>query len=84
MTDPSNSPERTPGEQTSGGAKIIAITSGKGGVGKTSLSVNLACELSRRGHRTIVVDTDLGLANAHILAGIKPKLTLSDYIEGQR
>lgn len=82
MTDPSNPPERTPGEQTSGGAKIIAITSGKGGVGKTSLSVNLACELSRRGHRTIVVDTDLGLANAHILAGIKPKLTLSDYIDG--
>ena len=78
MTDPSNPPE-----QTQGGAKIIAITSGKGGVGKTSLSVNLACELSRRGHRTIVVDTDLGLANAHILAGIKPKMTLSDYIEGK-
>jgi flagellar biosynthesis protein FlhG len=63
-------------------ATIIAITSGKGGVGKTSLSVNLACEFSRRGYRTIVVDTDLGLANAHILAGIKPAKTLSDYISG--
>ncbi|MCA8978208.1 MAG: MinD/ParA family protein [Planctomycetes bacterium] len=70
-------------ERASKSAKILAITSGKGGVGKTSLSVNLACELSRRGHRTIVVDTDLGLANAHILAGIRPTKTLSDYIEGK-
>jgi flagellar biosynthesis protein FlhG len=63
-------------------AVIVAVTSGKGGVGKTSLSVNLACELSRRGHRTILVDTDLGLANAHIVAGMKPAKTLSDYIDG--
>jgi flagellar biosynthesis protein FlhG len=78
MDDPSN-----PTERSSKGARILAITSGKGGVGKTSLAVNLACEFSRRGYRTIVVDTDLGLANAHILAGIKPKRTLSDYIEGK-
>ena len=77
MSDPTNSTERT-----GKGARILAITSGKGGVGKTSLAVNLACELSRRGYRTIVVDTDLGLANAHILAGIKPEKTLSDYIDG--
>jgi flagellar biosynthesis protein FlhG len=63
-------------------AKIFAVTSGKGGVGKTSLSVNLACEFSRRGYRTIIIDADLGLANAHILAGIKPEKTLSDYISG--
>ena len=63
-------------------ATIFAVTSGKGGVGKTSLSVNVACEFSRRGYRTIIVDTDLGLANAHILAGIKPAKTLSDYIAG--
>ena len=53
-------------------ATVFAVTSGKGGVGKTSLSVNIACEFSRRGYRTIIVDTDLGLANSHILAGIKP------------
>jgi flagellar biosynthesis protein FlhG len=64
-------------------ATILAVTSGKGGVGKTSLSVNLGCEFSRRGYRTIIVDTDLGLANAHILAGIKPAKSLSDYIEGK-
>ena len=63
-------------------ATIFAVTSGKGGVGKTSLSVNVACEFSRRGYRTIIIDTDLGLANAHILAGIKPERTLSDYISG--
>ncbi len=64
-------------------ATIFAITSGKGGVGKTSVSVNLATEFSRRGYRTIVLDADLGLANAHILAGIKPAKTLSDYVEGK-
>jgi flagellar biosynthesis protein FlhG len=65
------------------GALIFAVTSGKGGVGKTSVSVNIATEFSRRGHRTIVVDTDLGLANAHILAGVKPEKTLSDYLDGK-
>jgi flagellar biosynthesis protein FlhG len=72
-----------PSDKSGKRATIFAVTSGKGGVGKTSLSVNLACEFSRRGHRTIIVDTDLGLANAHILAGIKPAKTLSDYIEGK-
>ncbi len=64
-------------------ATVFAVTSGKGGVGKTSLSVNIACEFSRRGYRTVIIDTDLGLANTHILAGLKPTRTLSDYIEGR-
>jgi len=71
------------GKESKPRATVFAVTSGKGGVGKTSLSVNLACEFSRRGYRTLIVDTDLGLANAHILAGIKPTRTLSDYIEGR-
>ena len=78
MVEQDNPPEKS-GKR----ANIIAVTSGKGGVGKTSLSVNVACEFSRRGYRTIVVDADLGLANAHILAGIKPEKTLSDYIDGR-
>ena len=77
-------------EQTTGavqpsrsqGATVFAITSGKGGVGKTSICVNLATEFASRGLRTILVDVDLGLANAHILAGRSPGKTLSDYIEG--
>ncbi len=63
-------------------AKIFAVTSGKGGVGKTSVAVSLAAEFASRGYRTIVVDADLGLANAHILAGLKPTKTLSDYLDG--
>ena len=78
MVEQTNLPEKT-GKR----ATIIAVTSGKGGVGKTSLSINMACEFSRRGYRTIVFDADLGLANAHILAGIKPRRTLSEYIEGR-
>jgi flagellar biosynthesis protein FlhG len=75
----------TPNQAEAGSQKatVFAVTSGKGGVGKTSLSVNLAVEFSRRGYRTIIVDTDLGLANTHILAGIKPAHTLSDYVEGK-
>ncbi|MBK8095682.1 MAG: MinD/ParA family protein [Planctomycetes bacterium] len=65
------------------GATVFGVTSGKGGVGKTSLSVNIACEFSRRGYRTIIVDTDLGLANTHIVAGMKPTRTLSDYLDGK-
>jgi flagellar biosynthesis protein FlhG len=77
MVEQSNEPQES-GKR----ATTFAVTSGKGGVGKTSLAVNLACEFSRRGYRTIIIDTDLGLANAHILAGIKPEKTLSDYISG--
>ena len=60
MTDSANGN----GKDTRAGATVFAVTSGKGGVGKTSLSVNLACEFSRRGYRTMLVDADLGLANA--------------------
>lgn len=64
------------------GANIIAVTSGKGGVGKSSLTVNLAAEFSTRGFRTIIIDVDLGLSNAHILAGMKPGKTLTDFLDG--
>jgi flagellar biosynthesis protein FlhG len=57
-------------------ARRIAFLSGKGGVGKTSLSVNIAVILARMGKKIIFVDCDLGLANADILLGIKPRITL--------
>ena len=72
----------TEGPEPSSGALVFAVTSGKGGVGKTSVSVNLAVEFAKRDYRAIVVDCDLGLANTHILAGIKPEHTMSDYLEG--
>lgn len=63
-------------------ARVIAVASGKGGVGKTNLSVNLAIELQKRGRNCILVDVDLGLANAHIVAGVAPPVTLIDVTEG--
>jgi flagellar biosynthesis protein FlhG len=63
--------------------QLIAITSGKGGVGKTTVTVNLAIAAARLGHRTLVFDADLGLANVHILTGIKPRGTVMDVITGK-
>ncbi|MEC7584407.1 MAG: MinD/ParA family protein [Planctomycetota bacterium] len=83
MTTPGKQSRNAPQTTAQKTATVIAVTSGKGGVGKTSLSVNLANEFSHRGYRTMVVDTDLGLANTHILAGIRPTRTLCDYIEGK-
>lgn len=61
-------------------ARVITVTSGKGGVGKSSITLNLAILLSRMGHRVIVLDADFGLANIEIMLGIRPKYNLSDLI----
>lgn len=75
--------EKKDSGSSTGGAVIFSVTSGKGGVGKTSVAVSIATEFARRGFRTVLMDTDLGLANTHILAGLKPEKTLSDYLEGR-
>jgi len=59
-------------------ARVITVTSGKGGVGKTSVSVNLAINLSRMGKKVVVLDADFGLANIEIMLGIRPEYNLSD------
>ena len=61
-------------------ARIITITSGKGGVGKTNISVNLALYLASLGYRTCLFDADLGLANINILLGLNPEYDLEDVI----
>ena len=62
-------------------ARIISVTSGKGGVGKTSLSVNLAAHLSKQGTRILLIDADLGLSNVEIMLGVTPSYTLKDVIK---
>lgn len=59
-------------------ARIIAVTSGKGSVGKTFISANLAAALARRGQRVLVLDADLGLANLDVVLNLHPKVTLHD------
>jgi flagellar biosynthesis protein FlhG len=63
--------------------RAIAVTSGKGGVGKSNVAVNLAVALSMRGLRVCLVDGDLGLANADILCNLSPRLTLEHVMAGQ-
>ena len=62
---------------------ITAITSGKGGVGKTFVAANLAAALARQGERVLVLDADLGLANLDVVLNLYPKLTLHDVFTGQ-
>ena len=62
-------------------ARVIAVTSGKGGVGKTTFVVNLAIALALKEKKVAIFDADLGLANVHILMGIKPRFNLSHLIQ---
>lgn len=64
-------------------SRVIAVTSGKGGVGKTTLSVNLAIELSRLGKKVVIFDADFGLANVEVMLGIRPKYNLLDLIHNK-
>jgi len=74
LTKPKNNISKT---------KVITITSGKGGVGKSTFTANIAYLLAKRGFKVVVVDADIGLANLQVLFDLKPKLTLFDYIEGR-
>ncbi|MBN1420111.1 MAG: AAA family ATPase, partial [Planctomycetes bacterium] len=64
-------------------ARTIAVTSGKGGVGKTNLAVNLAIAAARRRRRTILVDADYGLANADLILDVDPRWNLSHVLAGE-
>ena len=63
--------------------RVVAVTGGKGGVGKTTISVNLAVALAASGRRTLLLDADLGLANVDVLLGLTPSYTLADVVDGR-
>jgi len=63
--------------------KVIAITGGKGGVGKTNVTLNMAVSLAQRGKRVLVLDADLGLANVDVLLGIRVTKNLSHVLSGE-
>ncbi|WP_075171283.1 MinD/ParA family protein [Neptunomonas phycophila] len=63
--------------------KVIAVTGGKGGVGKTNVSVNLSLALGEMGRKAVLMDADLGLANVDIMLGLRPKRNISDVLAGE-
>lgn len=65
-------------------SRVISFTSGKGGVGKTSLVINTAIGLAREGKSVLILDADLGLANVDVMLGVKPRYTLQDLFEGRK
>jgi len=71
-------------QQTASKTKLLTITSGKGGVGKSTFTANIAYILSKRHLKVLVLDADIGLANMQVLFDIKPKYTLFEYINGQK
>jgi flagellar biosynthesis protein FlhG len=64
--------------------RVIAVASGKGGVGKTNVSVNLATAFSMMGRKVMILDADLGLANVDVMLGLQPEYNLSHVVKGER
>jgi flagellar biosynthesis protein FlhG len=76
-------PERKPMEFANP-VKVIAVTGGKGGTGKTSVAVNLATAFAQMGRSTMLLDGDLGLANVDVMLGLTPRYTLEHVLKGER
>lgn len=87
VPEPTGLPDPTSGRQEAESlrrARVVAVTSGKGGVGKTMISANLAASLSNRGLKVLVIDADLGLANLDVALNLQPRYTLHDVLVGRQ
>ncbi len=83
VLNPSKTGDSAPSVPLKPLGKVVAVTSGKGGVGKTFVSANLAAALAKRGLRVLVLDADLGLANLDVVLNLYPKVTLHDVFTGK-
>ncbi|MGA0927660.1 MAG: MinD/ParA family protein, partial [bacterium] len=88
MNDQASSLRRIVGENTSTSdsnrVKVLCITSGKGGVGKTNISINLSIALASMGRKVFLLDADLGLANIDVLLNLTPMYTLEHVLSGEK
>lgn len=82
MSEPTNRLPSMPETSRDKQACVLAVTSGKGGVGKTFVSANVAAALARLGHRVLVLDADLGLANLDVVLNLQSRRTLHDVFLG--
>ncbi|MDR1840346.1 MAG: MinD/ParA family protein [Holophagales bacterium] len=78
------SPSQPTNEDSLFHSRVLAITSGKGGVGKSNVAVGLALSLAKAGQRVAIMDADFGLANVDLLLGVSPKHTLQHVLRGER
>lgn len=80
--------DQAEGIRTMGGqrkpVKVIAVTSGKGGVGKTNVSINLGVSLARKGRNVVLMDADLGLANVDVMLGLHAQHNISHVLNGEK
>ena len=64
--------------------RVLSITSGKGGVGKTAVVSNIAVALAKQGKKVLIIDADLGLANIDVVLGLSPEYNLNHFFNGER